>query len=130
LVLGVAAIIVVGATAVLVLQEDTAPVGGTVLNYADVAATAEREGGEYVIVPEPVASYTDTSVGIREGTAGATPGTSEDLEAMQQKAGMAEAGVTGVGGAPATSEDLGAMQQKAELAEAGVTGLGGGPAGA
>jgi hypothetical protein len=64
----VAMIAVMGTMAVLALQEDPAPTGGTVISYPEGAATGDREGGTYLVVPEPVAGFTDTSVQVREGT--------------------------------------------------------------
>ena len=37
------------------------------MSYPEGAFTAEREGGTYIVVPEPVAEFTDTAVGVREG---------------------------------------------------------------
>jgi hypothetical protein len=105
-VLAVAAIIaVVGALAVVVLQEDTAPTSGMALTYPEGASTAQREGGEYLVVPGPVAGYADTLVGVREGggyAAAPEPVAdgSVDLGAMQQKSAMNGAGITSIGGSP------------------------------
>ena len=64
----VAAIVAVGAGMYALTQQDQpAPSGGVTVSYPEGAATAEREGGAYVAVPELVAGYTDTAVGVREG---------------------------------------------------------------
>ena len=66
--LALTAIVAAGAgIAVLTLQDQPAPTGGVAVSYPEGAFTAEREGGAYVVVPEPVAGFTDTSVGVREG---------------------------------------------------------------
>jgi hypothetical protein len=106
MVLAVAAVIaVVGTLAVVVLQEDSAPTSGMALTYPEGASTAEREGGEYLVVTGPVAGYADTLVGVREGGGfAAVPGSvadgAVDLGVMQQKAAMAAAGITSIGGSP------------------------------
>ena len=66
--LALTAIVAAGAgIAVLTLQDQPAPTGGVAVSYPEGAFTAEREGGLYVVVPEPVAGFTDTSIGVREG---------------------------------------------------------------
>ena len=52
---------------VLALQDQPAPAGGVTLTYPEGAFTTEREGGEYIVVPGPVAAYTGTPVPTREG---------------------------------------------------------------
>jgi hypothetical protein len=67
-VMAVAAVVAVGAgITALTLQDQPAPAGGVTVSYPEGAFTAEREGGVYVVVPEPVADFTDTAVGVREG---------------------------------------------------------------
>ena len=63
-----AAVIAVGVGILaLTLQDQPAPTGGMTVSYPEGAFTVEREGGVYLVVPGPVAGFTDTSVGVREG---------------------------------------------------------------
>lgn len=62
----VVALLAVAGAAVLVATQEDAPSAGITLTYPEGAFTKQREGGGYIVVPEPVAGYADTSVGIRE----------------------------------------------------------------
>lgn len=66
--MALAAVVAVGAgITALTLRDQPAPAGGVTVSYPEGAFTAEREGGVYVVVPETVAGFTDTAVGVREG---------------------------------------------------------------
>ena len=66
--LALAAVVAVGAGIFASsMQDQPAPTGGVTVPYPEGASTGEREGGVYVVVPEPVAGFTDTAVGVREG---------------------------------------------------------------
>ena len=47
--------------------DQPAPSRGVTVSYPEGASTTAREGGVYLVVPEPMAGYTDTAVGVREG---------------------------------------------------------------
>ena len=65
---GLIAVLTIGAALTMfALQGEPAPTGGLTLSYPEGAFTGDREGGVYVVVPEPVAGFTDTLVQIREG---------------------------------------------------------------
>ena len=123
-----------GAFLAVALSDDPAPSGGTLLTYQDGALTTVREGGEYVVIPETNAGYVDTDVQGREWTPPV------DTSASEQKAQMAESGITGLDGGTLTDDvtvqdregstvDTGADEQKAQMAEAGVTSVDGSGAG-
>jgi hypothetical protein len=66
--LALAAVVAVGAGIFASsMQDQPAPTGGVAVRYPEGASTGERERGVYVVVPEPVAGFTDTAVGVREG---------------------------------------------------------------
>lgn len=71
--MALAAIFAVGAgITAWTLQDHPAPTGGVTVSYPEGAFTPEREGGVYIVVPEPVARFTETAVGVREGGSYAT----------------------------------------------------------
>ena len=119
-----------GAFLAVALSEDPAPSGGTLLTYQDGALTSVREGGEYVVIPETNAGYVGTNVESKEWTPPV------DTSASEQKAQMAEDGITGLDGGTVAggvsvesreggTPDTGASEQLAEMAEAGITSLDG-----
>ena len=63
----VAAVVAVGAAITVMTQDQPAPTGAVTVSYPEGGLTSEREGGVYVVVPAPVAGFTDTAVGVREG---------------------------------------------------------------
>jgi hypothetical protein len=87
-----------GAFLVVALSEDPAPSGGTLLTYQDGALTSVREGGEYVVIPETNAGYVDTDVESKEWTPPVDTGASE------QKAQMAESGITSLDGSGSVTD--------------------------
>ena len=127
----VAIVALTGAFLAVALSEDPAPSGGTLLTYQDGALTSVREGGDYVVIPETTAGYVDTDVQGKEWTPPVDTGASE------QKAQMAEAGVTGLDGSGVGADDVtvqdregstpdtGASEQKAQMADAGITSIDG-----
>ena len=96
----VAIVALTGAFLAVALSEDPAPSGGTLLTYQDGALTSVREGGDYVVIPETTAGYVDTDVQGREGTSPVDTGASE------QKAQMADAGITSLDGNGVGAEDV------------------------
>lgn len=64
----VAVVAVGGVVTVFAQHDEPAPAGeASTLSYPEGASTTGREGGMYLIVPEPATTFTATAVGIREG---------------------------------------------------------------
>jgi hypothetical protein len=114
----VALLAVAGAAVLVATQEDVSSPGIT-LTYPEGASTEEREGGSYLVVPEPVAGFTDTSVQIREGGAYAPTAGYGDTS-VEAREGGTYAPTTGYGDTSVQIREGGAYAPTAGYTETSV----------